>query len=77
MDSYLAELYGVETRVLKQDVRRNKKRVPDDFMLEPTKEENRSLRSQNVILKLMASPGKPGIRIDFEFKEPKRGCENK
>jgi len=32
LDSDLAGLYGVETRVLKQAVRRNKKRFPDDFM---------------------------------------------
>jgi hypothetical protein len=31
LDSDLAALYGVETRVLKQAVRRNKKRFPDDF----------------------------------------------
>jgi len=39
LDSDLAELYGVETRVLKQAVRRNKKRFPDDFMFELTREE--------------------------------------
>jgi hypothetical protein len=37
LDSDLAELYGVETRVLKQAVRRNKKRFPDNFMFELTK----------------------------------------
>jgi hypothetical protein len=47
----LAELYGVETRVLKQAVRRNISRFPDDFMFELTKMEYQSLRSQNVILK--------------------------
>ncbi len=51
LDSDLAELYGVETRVLKQAVRRNKNRFPADFMFELTKEENGSLRSQNVTLK--------------------------
>jgi phage regulator Rha-like protein len=39
LDSDLAELYGVETRVLKQAVRRNKKRFPDDFIFELTREE--------------------------------------
>ena len=33
-DRDLAELYGVETKVLKQAVRRNKKRFPIDFMFE-------------------------------------------
>ncbi|HKJ46628.1 MAG TPA: ORF6N domain-containing protein [Balneolales bacterium] len=48
LDHDLAELYGVETRVLKQAVRRNKERFPDDFMFELTKEEYNNLRSQNV-----------------------------
>lgn len=51
IDSDLAELYGVETRVLKQAVRRNKDRFPDDFMFELTKKEYQSLRSQSVTLK--------------------------
>jgi len=51
MDSDLAELYGVETRVLKQAVRRNKDRFPSDFMFELTKKEYQSLRSQSVTLK--------------------------
>ena len=58
LDSDLAEMYGVETRVLKQAVRRNKKRFPDDFMFELTKEENHSLRSQNVILKRLTAKEK-------------------
>jgi len=48
-DKDLAELYGIETRVLKQAVRRNNKRFPDDFMFELTKEEFLNLRSQIVI----------------------------
>jgi hypothetical protein len=51
LDRDFAELYGVETKVLKQAVRRNIKRFPDDFMFELTKEESQSLRSQNVTLK--------------------------
>jgi len=34
LDRDLADLYGVETKVLKQTVRRNKKRFPSDFMFE-------------------------------------------
>lgn len=48
MDRDLAELYGVETRALKQAVRRNIKRFPDDFMFELTKEELENWRSQFV-----------------------------
>ena len=49
LDFDLAELYGTETRVLKQSVKRNIKRFPADFMFELTKEEFGSLRSQFVI----------------------------
>jgi len=55
----------VETRVLKQAVRRNRKRFPSDFMFELTKEENRSLRSQNVILE----PGRYSKYLPFVFTE--------
>ncbi len=46
LDSDLAELFGVETRKLKQQVRRNIERFPEHFMFELTKEENEILRSQ-------------------------------
>ena len=49
LDRDLATLYGVENRVLKQAVRRNKKRFPKDFMFELTKTEFENLRSQIVI----------------------------
>ena len=44
----MAELYGVETKVLKQAARRNIKRFPSDFMFELTKNEFQNLRSQIV-----------------------------
>ena len=65
LDKDLAVLYGVETRVLKQAVRRNRNRFPSDFMFELTKEENRSLRSQNVILE----PGRYSKYLPFAFTE--------
>ncbi|MDE6393881.1 MAG: ORF6N domain-containing protein [Duncaniella sp.] len=46
LDSDLAQLYGVETRILNQAVKRNIERFPSDFMFQLTKEE--SLRSQFV-----------------------------
>lgn len=49
LDRDLAALYQVETRVLKQQVRRNIERFPEDFMLSLSKEEFDNLRSQNVI----------------------------
>jgi hypothetical protein len=51
LDRDLAMLYGIETRVLKQAVKRNISRFPDDFMFELTDVENDSLRSQFVTLK--------------------------
>jgi hypothetical protein len=42
----LAELYDAETKVLKQAVRRNTERFPEDFMFELSKEEFENLRSQ-------------------------------
>jgi len=48
LDKDLAELYGVETRVLIQAVKRNIERFPEDFMFQLTKEEFENLRSQIV-----------------------------
>jgi len=49
LDTDLAFLYGVETRTLIQAIKRNKKRFPEDFMFQLTKEEMENLRSQFVI----------------------------
>ena len=46
LDRDLAELYGVETKRLKEQVKRNLDRFPADFMFELTKDEFTSLRSQ-------------------------------
>jgi hypothetical protein len=46
LDADLAMLYGTETKVLKQAVRRNIKSFPPDFMFELTNEEFERLRSQ-------------------------------
>jgi hypothetical protein len=48
LDSDIAELYGVETKVLNQAVKRNIDRFPADFMFELTEEELENLRSQFV-----------------------------
>ncbi|MBE8721204.1 hypothetical protein C4F40_10760 [Sphingobacterium sp. Ka21] len=45
-DRDLAELYGVETKQLKRQVRRNIDRFPHDFMFELSKEAHEILRSQ-------------------------------
>jgi hypothetical protein len=48
LDRDLASLYQVETKALKQAVKRNSERFPSDFMFELTKEEFDNLRSQIV-----------------------------
>ena len=48
LDSSIAKLYNVETKVLLQAVKRNIKRFPKDFMFQLTKEEFDNLRSQIV-----------------------------
>jgi hypothetical protein len=49
LDMDLAKIYEVETRALKQAVRRNIDRFPEDFMFELTYLEMQNLVSQNVI----------------------------
>ncbi|MCK4553698.1 ORF6N domain-containing protein [Candidatus Parcubacteria bacterium] len=67
LDEDLAELYGVETRVLIQAVRRNKERFPEDFVFQLDKKEDRVLRSQFVISK---KEGKGGRRyLPYVFTE--------
>ena len=51
LDSDLAEMYGVEARVLNQAVKRNAERFPSDFAFQLTSEEAEALRSQIVTLK--------------------------
>ncbi len=64
LDFDLAELYEVETKRLKEAVRRNIDRFPSDFMFELTKDEFASLRSQ------IASSKRGGTRfMPFAFTE--------
>ena len=51
LDSDLAELYGVETKRLKEQVKRNIERFPERYMFELTKEEAEASRSQIATLK--------------------------
>jgi ORF6N domain len=51
LDTDLADLYGVATKRFNQQVRRNLKRFPADFMFQLTDEELLTLRLQNVTLK--------------------------
>lgn len=66
IDRDLAELYDVETRVLKLAVRRNIERFPDDFMFEMNEQEFQNWRSQIVI----SNSDKMGLRhAPFCFTE--------
>jgi phage regulator Rha-like protein len=55
IDADLAKLYGVETRSLKQAVRRNIDRFPSDFMFELSLEESNELFSRSQIVTLKES----------------------
>jgi hypothetical protein len=67
LDTDLAELYGVATKVLLQAVRRNQERFPEDFMIQLTETEWAALRSRIVTLK----PGRGEHRkyLPYAFTE--------
>ena len=67
LDAHLAEIYGVETRVLNQAVKRNRERFPADFMFQLKNQEVKDWRSQIVI----SNPGaRMGLRRPpFAFTE--------
>ena len=76
IDRDIAELYGVETKVLNQAVKRNADRFPDRFMFQLTKEEqseidSSSLRSQFVTLKndTVNLRGKHSKYLSYAFTE--------
>jgi len=51
LDGDLADLYGVEVKYLKRQVRRNIERFPPDFLLKLSREEHNALRCQIGTLK--------------------------
>lgn len=63
LDSDLARLYGVETKVLNQAVKRNLERFPIDFMIRPNSSELADLRSQIVTLEGLTAE-------NYIFKHP-------
>lgn len=65
LDSDLAELYGVATKRLNEQVRRNINRFPKDFMFQLTLNEANSLRSQFATLK----QGKHRKYLPYAFTE--------
>lgn len=67
LDFDLAEIYEVETRVLKQAVKRNINRFPSDFMFELTRTEYNFLRSQ--IVTLEKGRGRYSKYLPYAFTE--------
>jgi len=66
LDRDLAELYGVETKYLKRQVKRNMIRFPEDFMFELTEQEFKDWRSQFVT----SNDDKMGLRYaPYAFTE--------
>jgi phage regulator Rha-like protein len=65
LDFHLAELYSVETKVLKRAVRRNLDRFPEDFMFKLNRDEYNSLRYQIGTLKR----GEHAKYLPFAFTE--------
>lgn len=66
LDDALAALYGVETRVLVQAVKRNRERFPGDFMFQLSRQDLIALRSQSVI----SNEGRGGRRTaPYAFTE--------
>ena len=62
LDFDLAQMYGVETRVLNQAVKRNIERFPEDFMFQLTKGEWEILRSQIVTANLTENQTDDALR---------------
>jgi hypothetical protein len=67
LDTDLAQLYNVSTKVLNQAVRRNKDRFPSDFIFQLTAEEVYSLRSQTVTLE--TGRGRHRKYLPYAFSE--------
>jgi hypothetical protein len=66
LDSNLASLYGVSTSRLNEQVKRNRRRFPADFMFQLTRDEHEALKSQFAISK----PGRGGRRrLPYAFTE--------
>lgn len=66
LDYDLAEMYGVETRVLNQAVKRNLTRFPEDFMFQLTSKEWEIMSSQFV---MTYSPKRPKTALPYAFTE--------
>ena len=73
LDSDLAELYQVETRVLNQAVKRNIKRFPKEFMFQLTKNEYKNLNNQILISQNVISSSRHGGRRKMPYVFTEQG----
>lgn len=69
LDDDLARIYGIETKVFNQAVKRNQERFPDSFRFQLTTEEYDALRSQIVTLKNVSSRGQHRKYLPYVFTE--------
>ncbi len=70
LDSDLARIYGVQTKRLNEQVRRNKDRFPEDFMFQMTNQEASNLKSQFATSSLIADKSHGGVRkLPWVFTE--------
>ena len=69
LDGDLALLYGIETKVFNQALKRNIKRFPMEFRFQITKEEYKNLRSQSVTLSSIEDWGKHSKYLPYVFTE--------
>ena len=76
LDAELAAVYGVTTKRLNEQLRRNRNRFPEDFAFQLTAEEYASLKSQFAILK-EASENRVTIRSQIATLKPGRGRHRK
>lgn len=67
LDADLAILYGIETRILNQAVKRNSERFPEDFMFQLSDEEWEFLRRQNGTL------NQKSLRSQFVISKKNKG----
>ena len=72
LDSDLAELYEVETKMLNRAVKRNQDRFPGDFMLQLTVEEAENLRYQNGTSNLRSQNGTSSLKSQSVISNARR-----
>lgn len=77
LDYDLAQMYGVETKVLNQSVKRNIERFPEDFMFRLTKGEWEILRSQIATANVLENEGDSSLRSQIVTLKNGRGQHKK